>query len=770
MGTNNFEQNTKFTKRRYIFLPALGIFILILAILIACVIYIRSIRQNFENKTEETVLSINKQEVLHTNDILDWNFLILNSIAQSLSEATDFYSNNVLRKLEKETITYSYSNLTAIGTDGFCESINGEVINLNDREYFQETLKGKQTISFFLTSRFSGKKSITFSVPIYTKDGQIKGVLSGIKEEESLHQMFNSKKNNTLINDKQNEISFLIDISGDGAFITEPNYPFTKEQKEYLVGYISKRLQALKNTHNTNNLDFNSNIHGTIKEQFANKNFLSAYTELPRTNWFLLTSLPLETLNYENQKFSIGIIIICSSLILILLVFISLFSIMQIKTKNHLDSLIMKDPITSGGNENWFNTEAKKLISIARPNSYALVLINVDKIKVINDVYGHEKGNMTLRYIYKCICEILESGEIAARVDSDNFYFLMKFHSSSVTRDRLDLLLLNINSFNDNLDKKFTLSIACGICQINDNKPDMFVLKDHAQVALQNSKRTIASSVRIGFFNERDRIRMYQEKLIESRMDYALLNGQFVVYFQPKYDINTDTVAGAEALVRWKDPEKGLIYPSEFVPLFERNGFILNVDLFVFEQVCKSMRVWLDTGIKPIVISINLSRAYLDDPLFLTYFDDIREKYKIPSKFLELEITESMVLENINWLIEIINKIHSLGFSCSLDDFGSGYSSLNVLKNVPVDVLKLDKEFFANTEKDPDRGNTVVASIIDLAKKLNIKTVSEGVEYSPQVEFLRQAQCDMVQGYIYSKPITIQEFEKLAYGKIITNI
>jgi EAL domain-containing protein (putative c-di-GMP-specific phosphodiesterase class I) len=261
---------------------------------------------------------------------------------------------------------------------------------------------------------------------------------------------------------------------------------------------------------------------------------------------------------------------------------------------------------------------------------------------------------------------------------------------------------------------------------------------------------------------------MIQHKIIENRMKSALKNEEFQIYLQPKYDISQNKIAGAEALVRWADPNRGLIPPNDFIPLFENNGFILDLDLYVFDRTCHLLRQWIDRGVNPVVISVNLSRAYLHDFTFLGKFEEIRRKYEVPSNLIELELTETVVFENMEILTDIINLIHDLGYSCSIDDFGSGYSSLNILKNIPVDTIKIDRGFFIGENSDTVKSDTIVRSVIDLARKLKMKTVSEGVEYKDQVDFLKEAKCDMIQGYYFSKPIPITEFEKLAFGLVIS--
>lgn len=457
-------------------------------------------------------------------------------------------------------------------------------------------------------------------------------------------------------------------------------------------------------------------------------------------------------------------------LVITLISFLTFFSVSQITFKNKLQTLAYIDPVTKGWNSNWFKARIPLMLKTAVCNKYVLILLDIDKFKVLNDAFGHAKGDSLLAYIYECIEKQQTENEILCRLESDCFLFLMHFDSNHEIQERLEKLSIQINNFTEAREQKYFISMSCGISQIDNADEDLFIYIDRCEVALNCCAKTIGRTrfLRSAFFNECDRTKLIEEKKIENKMAKALESGQFSVYLQPKFDIDSNRVAGAEALVRWQDPERGMIMPNDFISLFEKNGFILKLDLFVFEKVCKIIRSWLDAGAAPVPISVNLSRTYLDSLLFLDNLEKIRKQYNVPSEYIELELTESIVYENMGLLLTIINKIHSLGYTCSIDDFGSGYSSLNLLRNVPVDTLKLDRGFFLESEESPERGNAVITAVIDLARKLNMKTVSEGVESVVQVNFLKNAQCDLVQGYVFSKPVPIPEFEKEVFGLVLS--
>jgi EAL domain-containing protein (putative c-di-GMP-specific phosphodiesterase class I) len=253
-----------------------------------------------------------------------------------------------------------------------------------------------------------------------------------------------------------------------------------------------------------------------------------------------------------------------------------------------------------------------------------------------------------------------------------------------------------------------------------------------------------------------------QEKKIENQMYEALKNNEFIVYMQPKIDLVSGLIAGAEALVRWKMPDGQILNPSEFIPTFEKNGFIDELDFYVYEETLKTLRYWLDIGKRPIIISLNVSRVHIKDSKFITKLDNLVKKYNIPSNLIEFEITENIFFNEQERLIYIMNSLRKKGFLISIDDFGSGYSSLNLLKMLPIDILKLDREFFMGNNMDQN-DKIIISGIISLAKSLGLKVVSEGVETEEQAAFLRESCCDMAQGFLFYKPLPMEEFIKLIY-------
>lgn len=263
------------------------------------------------------------------------------------------------------------------------------------------------------------------------------------------------------------------------------------------------------------------------------------------------------------------------------------------------------------------------------------------------------------------------------------------------------------------------------------------------------------------FFTDEIRLHALNETAIETEGKAGIQRGQFVPYFQPKINIqHGNRLVGAEVLARWIHPKKGLISPGEFIPVFEKAGLIVELDRYMFEEACKWLRNSLDKGYPQVNLAINVSRLGLLQQDFLDFYSKVKEQYQIPDHLLELEFTESLVFGDDEMFYNLVRELQSRGFVCSLDDFGSGYSSLNILKNLPVNILKLDILFFRESV-DTQRERIVVSNIINMAKELNIKTIAEGVETLDSAEFLTRAGCDIVQGFVFEKPMPSADFSRL---------
>lgn len=409
---------------------------------------------------------------------------------------------------------------------------------------------------------------------------------------------------------------------------------------------------------------------------------------------------------------------------------------------------------------NWerFKNELKHKLSKNQGKKYALIHFDIDKFKTVNDVYGTSGGNRILRAIATDIKALLNSGEIASRVYADVFCLLIEYENDAHIIER-------VNEFNKvvkSCSVTFKLNVYFGIYKIEEDI-QIDIMSDRANLAKQSIKGS--SAVCYAFFDKKIREKLLREKNIENSMHAALEAGEFVPYLQPQYSTRTGKIASAEALVRWNDPtnQKQVVSPGEFIELFERNKFIIKLDMYIWEEVCKLLRKWMDEGKEPISISVNVSPVHFTNGDLVNGISDIVTAYNIPPHLIELEITESTFVEDKENVINIIDKLHHLGFKIAMDDFGSGYSSLNMLNVLPVDVLKVDKDFIKNTSVD-EKGKIVIRNIIKMAKELNMIVITEGVEDREQLEFLSETECDKIQGFFYSRPLPVHDFENRYYS------
>lgn len=422
-----------------------------------------------------------------------------------------------------------------------------------------------------------------------------------------------------------------------------------------------------------------------------------------------------------------------------------------------------RDDVTGGKNKREFERVASLLLK--GEGEFVVVYANIDRFKLINDSYGDDVGDMVLCKVHKIIDdELLRWDEVSGRIMADSFGMLMRFHSLEKLDHRLSRINDQLSQIMDEEGQSYGIKMYFGVYLVENKNTLVSAMLERANIALKRVAGAAQHLVHMGVYDDAERQLLGREKELEMKMERALKNGEFVPYLQPKYELENETIGGAEALVRWVDPVEGMIFPNEFIPLFERNGFIVELDLYMFEQVCKLVEKWSESGYPKIPVSVNMSRGHFSVPGFFKRYQQILDRYDIPDNTIEIELTESLFYNEMSMLKELINKIHAAGMLCSIDDFGSGYSSLNMLKDVKVDALKLDRVFFKEAEDD-QRGKSIINSVLHLAQSLNLRTISEGVEIRSQVDFLKEMDCDYIQGYVFAKPMPVTDFEQIAFAE-----
>lgn len=374
--------------------------------------------------------------------------------------------------------------------------------------------------------------------------------------------------------------------------------------------------------------------------------------------------------------------------------------------------------------------------------------MNVENFKLFNDTFGVREGDRLLRAIADTLRKSMGKENFCGRFGADRFLFLQEADPRWLTGE-------GINLEPEVLNHKVVL--RWGVYEITDRTVQVEQMCDRVLLAAQTIKGKYNQFLAV--YDDALRAKLLREQAISDAMEPALANEEFVVYLQPKYSLKQGCIAGAEALVRWIHPQWGFMSPGEFIPLFEKNGFIPRLDRYMWDKVCCLLGQWKGEGHPMVPISVNISRADIFQQDLVKTLTGLTEKYGVEPKYLHLEITESAYVDNASRIVETLKELRQLGFPIEMDDFGSGYSSLNMLGQLRLDILKLDMQFVRNeTGKPEDR--SILRDIVTMGHRLGLGIVAEGAETQQQVERLKAAGCDYVQGYFFAKPMPLDQFEE----------
>ncbi|MDU7707676.1 MAG: bifunctional diguanylate cyclase/phosphodiesterase [Clostridium sp.] len=459
------------------------------------------------------------------------------------------------------------------------------------------------------------------------------------------------------------------------------------------------------------------------------------------------------------------VLIICIVLIWLLIFWSSLRKMLNLEHANKsLEDKAGRDILTNVYTVDKFKKTAQEFLDENSGLKYAVFYVDFADFKYINDVFGYEWGDRILKEYGGILEQDLDEKEVVGRVNADNFVILRHYETKKDVLNRQKEVDKKITDYMRNSGNRHILSVCCGLCCLEDVIESLKIegLMDRANFARKAVKT--GKFDRYRFYNESIRRQLFLEKDIESCMGSALENKEFKVYYQPKVDLKTNQIVCSEALARWQKADGTIIPPSDFIPVFEKNYTIPLLDRYIFEEVCRWLRHLLDDGLQALPVSVNVSRLQFYNSDFVSIYTEIRDKYNIPPSLLEIEFTETILFDNWDELSKIVEDLHSAGFSSSIDDFGKGYSSLSTVQNLNVDVLKIDAAFFPNiTSKEKDR--LLVEGIIKLVKQFGVVTVAEGIETEEQAEVLRGIGCDMIQGYVFYRPMPEQDYESLLFEK-----
>ena len=721
----------------------------IIILLTAVFSYSRSIEESYKEENINSLKELSNQGALMLHNEIKNKQNLLAELSHDVNRIFVNDPQAAAAYLEEAAERNSFKRIGVALTDGRAYTTDGIELNISEREYFNKAIRGNTAVSRNLDDYTDGGRIAVYAVPIF-EDGSDKriGVLFATYSLDTFRKTI--------------EVSFfggagysyVVQENGDVVVDSQHSESFKNFQNVYA---------ALLTADPVNNKDsaeklwqmINSKKGGYI--EFYNGSQKYMYCS-PKgvNNWMLLTVTPASVIEDKinmvlNKTYLLGILLIA-----IFLLFI--WHIMRIHTRNQkeLMDIAYVDEVTGGYSFAKFFKEAELLL-IETDKKTAIVSMDIDGFKYFNDMFGYGEGNDLLRYIWQKVKASLSEGEILAHGVADTFIFLLRFDTREELLWRINDLCLHLNNYITKSGQVYKLSLSMGIYEVDGETDDIVSMADRAYIARQTIKNK--GDTAWAFYDGAVRDKLLHEKEIESQMEKALAEGEFIAYYQPKYSTKEQKLIGAEALVRWRRSDGIIVPPYQFVPLFERNGFINKVDRYMFELVCRQQMRWLKQGLIPVPISVNMSRMCLYDPHIVDEYIGVLNGSGLSAAYIKLELTESAFFENISIMNNVIEALHKVGIKVLMDDFGTGYSSMMMLKNVAIDVLKLDKSFVDDI--GDDRSEKIISNIIYLAHSLQIEVTAEGVETAAQFEFLKSVGCDYIQGYYFGKPQPAEDFAAL---------
>ena len=716
------------------------IFLILITIGIAYMTYMLN---RIEANTNNSIETIVKNDANNLKTQITEQKAILQSITNEILSDNIVDTKKIFDMYERSDVTSHFIRMAIMYENGRTITNDGHEVNYSDEidNFFSNN---EIHISENRISKIDEEEITIYSQAISIENEKIAILL--IVKTESYKDTFSNK----VFEGK----GFSYIVNKDGTIIVSANTDketgnLIENIEQMLVGSSRERFEASKNTIQDN---IKNEVSGSRTLQTTDGQYYMVYEPIGANDWSIATFIPSKAIAGEANRAILTTFILAIIVIFIIISICIYIVISNNKKQKQLFEYAYIDPITKKGNIYYFRKRGQEILDKekSKENQYLLVL-DINKFKMINKAYGYKTGDTILNGIGEELEQILGKQSLICRYSND--YFAVLFEYKEDIRKIVNTLVKNIENLK--IDSNvYNLSVNMGIYKLTDADTNISVAMDKAIIAHSASKGDVFDKFHI--YDEKMEKELEKESKIEQEMYQALMNKEFKVYYQPKMYTKNEELYGAEALVRWKHNGK-MVPPSEFVPLFEKNKFILKLDVYVFEQVCSDMKTWKEKYGKEPVVSVNVSRDHFLDEHFLEKYMMIAAKYGVNTNNIDLEITESATVEAGIDIIEIMNKMKKLGFLISIDDFGTGYSSLSTLQDMPADILKIDKSFVDRIGKNE---KNMIDYILTMAKELKLTTIAEGVETKEQRDYLLEKGCDIIQGYYYEKPMPEEEFEE----------
>lgn len=720
--------------------------IILLAVLsYSHIVYVQSQQQILDSLYE---ISSQSKEVL-TKEIR-CNQEVIANLATLIGNAGMMEDPELWDYLEAVNQRNRFKRMGVIFPDGTSRTSDNEPMYLGDRTYFRHSMAGRSAVSDTLTDKIGGGEINVCSAPIWNGDS-VAGVLFATYPTEYYRQILSVST-----------------FDGFGfSYVTKSNGDrVVGSGHQDSLGDFKNIFSAVRELDPDNTAsalqiqeDMAAGSSGYVIYNRKGQERYLYYQPLGVNDWYLLSVVPLAVASSSRNQMLLGTYLFTAMCVAVfLLLMYSLFKTRD-NSRKALEKIAYVDSVTGGYTFARFRGEASALLAQSPRAPYAAVYLDIDRFGLINDLFGHEEGDRILVLLHQLIREQLDTGELFGRVNADHFALLMKFGGEETLRSRLEELGRKFQRRCSDRGTRFSMKLSIGVYLIEDNRDaNLIDVFDRAKIPHRQAKGSQIDQ--IVFYDSGLRRANLRAKEIENRFQQALEHNEFTIYYQAKYDPRRRRFNGAEALVRWLEPDKGLVGPDEFIPVLEQNGDIVRLDEYVFRSVCRQIRQWLDQGYKIAPISVNISRLHLYQVDFVKNYVNTVAAFNLPVSLVQLEFTETIMLGQDDILLDTVRQLQQCGFKILLDDFGSGYSSLNMLNHLPIDTLKIDKTLIddsgcrASTRK-------IITNLINLSRDLGMDVVAEGVETKEQFDFLLETGCDYIQGYYCARPVPAAEYTSL---------
>lgn len=742
-------------RKRPFFKTYLGTILLCLCFLACSVLFI--VLMMWQNRVEnlDYLGDVAKRNQTTLLKQIQGDFQTLDGVAICIGEMSGNVSLDMQPILKTINDNNNFIRMGVVDLDGKTNllDINQSVyagFDLSRELFFQQALQGEKIVSGTVSDPFEEGEYINYYCVPILRENAVSGVLCAVNSAEIFRAIVDAPvlngKGYTNIIDAYGQI--VIRSSHPDAAAGEPTS--LKDMGRFDPDEYVRLLQTM-----------DAGKSGRFSYSVRSQKKIMAVEPMGINNWYVISVIPAIVLseNYWKTILGVGVIILAACLIFMLLFYRQVRA--QSRNRANLMHLAYDDPLIGCRNYAKFLLDAAAMTAGSGHRHYAIWYSDIKKFKYFNDLYGYQAGDAALKWLAELFESRSGKGGLFCRVSADNFAGILPYQREDQLFAWFTEISRELSPVSTETSGRLRMELSMGFYCMEDSEKDLSLneMVNRANMAQKSVKGKNGNHCAI--YSSQLREQILWESEIEARGKRALKNGEFVLYMQPKAGIQqNDRIVGAEVLARWNSPEHGLVSPGEFIPVFEKSGMIVELDRFMFEHACQWLQGYMREGNPSINVAVNVSRLGLFQEDFLEYYTSVKRQYGIPDGMLELEFTESVVLNDYELFRNTVIALQNEGFLCSLDDFGSGYSSLNMLKELPIDVLKLDILFFRK-DADVQRERIVVSHIVAMAKELGIVTIAEGVEDPEQVLFLRQHGCDIVQGYVYSKPIPLEAFDVL---------